>query len=73
MSDPKSGALVANLGNVLCDTLEEKNAWKKRMLTAGGCSFPSDFDALTEEEKAERLDKAIEAGMPTLKKGKPNE
>lgn len=70
MSDVKSASLVANLGNVLCSNLEEKNAWKKRMLSAGGCSFPSDFDTLSEKEKAKRLDKAIEVCHPFKKEGK---
>lgn len=58
----KTAGLVALMGNIIAgDSLEEKNAWKKRMLnTVPGISFPDDFDNLTEKEKQDRLDKAIE-------------
>jgi len=49
------------VGEVLCETPEEKNKWKKRMLgTVPGLSFPDDFDSLSEDEKARRLDGAAE-------------
>lgn len=65
-----SGAFVAALGDLMTDgSLEESNAWKKKMLLAASptlpdgssaLSFPDDFDTLPEEEKAKRLDQVIE-------------
>jgi hypothetical protein len=60
----KSIGAVASLGDVIGgDTLKEKNAFKLRMLKAGlgnkGFEVPEDWDKLTEEEKAKRLDKSI--------------
>lgn len=61
----KSVAMVAKLGDVLCNTEQEKNIWKLRMLKAGlgnsGLIVPEDFGALPEEEKTKRLDGAISA------------
>jgi hypothetical protein len=59
-ADPFSALkLVCAFGQVLNETQEEKNAWDKRMLsTQEGIQFPSDWDTLSEEEKAERLEKA---------------
>jgi len=55
-------AAVAKLGELFCDKPEDKNAWKKRMLsTVPGVDFPDDFNALPEEEKQKRLDGAIAA------------
>ena len=52
--------MVAMFGELLCDNQKEKNDWKKRMLDATGLlDFPEDWDELSEEEKQERLDKAI--------------
>lgn len=55
---------IASLGNIFCNTKEEKNNWKKRMLKAGlenrGLSFPDDWDELSEDEKETRLDKSME-------------
>jgi len=60
----KTASMVASLGNILCNTEEEKNAWKKRMLgTVQGIDFPEDFDSLSEEEKQKRLDNAINIGL----------
>ena len=55
---------VAQLGEVFGgETLKEKNAFKLRMLKAGlgnkGFEVPEDWDTLSEEEKAKRLDKSI--------------
>ena len=56
----KSVALVAKIGDVLCDGQKEKNDWKKRMLnTLPGSDFPEDWDTLTEDEKTKRLDGAV--------------
>ena len=56
----KSASMVAMFGELLCDNQKEKNDWKKRMLDATGLlDFPEDWDELSEEEKQERLDKAI--------------
>ena len=53
--------MVAAFGNLLCNSQEEKNAWKKRMLAAGipGLDIPGDFDRLSEAEKERRLDGVI--------------
>ncbi len=59
----KSVAMVAAIGNVLCDNKKDKNDWKLRMLKAGlenkGLSVPEDWDTLTESEKEKRLDGVI--------------
>lgn len=54
-------ANVAKMGEVLTDTQEEKNKWKKRMLKAGvpELDFPKDWDKLSEDEKEKRLNKII--------------
>jgi hypothetical protein len=56
-----SVAGVAMLGNIFCNTPEDKNNWKMRMLKAGMPGFdpPADWDALPENEKERRLDLAI--------------
>ena len=52
--------MVCAFGSILCDTPEEKNKWNKRMLgTIPGIDFPEDFDKLSEEEKAKRLNGAL--------------
>jgi hypothetical protein len=53
---------IAKLGELLTDTKEESNIWKKKMIAAGipGLSFPDDWDTLSEEEKESRLNKVIE-------------
>jgi len=54
---------IAKLMDVLGEheSVDEKNRWKKRYLSyIPGIEFPDDFDSLPEEEKARRLDKAIE-------------
>ena len=56
----KSASMVAMFSELLCDNQKEKNDWKKRMLDATGLlHFPDDWDNLSENEKQERLDKAI--------------
>lgn len=53
--------MVAALGDILCNTTEEKANWKKRMIgTIPGIEFPDDFDNLPAEEKERRLNKALE-------------
>ena len=53
-------AMTAELGNLFCDTTEEKNAWKKRMIKAvPGLDFPEDFDELPEDVKQKRLDETL--------------
>ena len=59
--------VVAMMGDIFGQTIEQKNAWKKRMLKAGigeALDFPDDFDSLPEEEKARRLDGAIQQIVP---------
>ena len=56
------GALkkVCAMGELLGSTTAEKNIWKKRMLsTVPGIEFPDGFDALQEQEKAKRLNEAV--------------
>ena len=68
----RSVGMIASLGNLFCDSQEDKNKWKKRMLTAGlpGLGFPDDFDALPEDEKEKRLNLCVNL---TLDKGANNE
>lgn len=56
-------AMAAVFGDILCNTKEEKNNWKMRMLKAGirGIDPPADWDTLPEDEKERRLNGAIEA------------
>jgi hypothetical protein len=56
----KAVSTACAIGEILCQTKAEKNAWKKRMLsTVHGISFPEDFDQLPEDEKTLRLDGAL--------------
>lgn len=58
----KTVGQIAQLGELFGQSLEEKNKFKLRMLKAGlgeGFQVPDDWDKLSEEEKAKRLDKAI--------------
>ena len=61
----KTISMVAAFGNLLCNTQKEKNDWKARMLKAGlenkGLDMPEDWDQLTEDEKENRLNGAINA------------
>ena len=61
----KTVGIAAAFGEILCQTQEEKNEWKLRMLKAGlenrGLTFPDDFGNLPEDEKTRRLDSAISA------------
>lgn len=58
-------AMVAKMGEVLTGNKQEANDWKVRMLKAGlpegAISMPDDWDTLSEEEKEDRLNKALEA------------
>lgn len=52
---------VARMGDVLGNDQKEANQFKKRILgTVPGVDMPEDFDSLPEEEKARRLDGAID-------------
>lgn len=54
-------ANIAKLGDILCEKSEDKNAWKKRMIsTVPGIDIPEEFDKLPEDEKAKRLDGVID-------------
>jgi len=58
----KAVGMVAAFGNIFCQTLKEKNDWKLRMIKAGmgnGLILPDDWDTLSEEVKAKRLDAVI--------------
>lgn len=51
------------MGDILCNTIEEKNSFKVRMLKAGlgdAVCFPDDWDSLPELEKASRLNLIME-------------
>lgn len=59
----KALGALAKIGEFFGNTKKEKNDWKKRMLKAGlgnNLMLPDDWDSLPEEEKAKRLDGAIE-------------
>lgn len=53
---------IAKLGEFFTDTKADSNAWKTKMLKAGipQIDFPDDFDSLPEDEKARRLNGAID-------------
>jgi hypothetical protein len=57
-------AMVAQFGNLLCNTQVEKNDWKARMLRAGlenkGLTMPEDWNSLSEDDKETRLNNVIE-------------
>jgi hypothetical protein len=57
-------AMIAQMGNLLCNTQVEKNDWKTRMLKAGlenkGLIMPDDWSQLTEDDKEKRLNNVIE-------------
>ena len=56
----KSIAMVAQIGNLLCNEQKEKNDQKKRMLLAGfPLDIPEDWDLLNENEKENRLNNVI--------------
>lgn len=61
----KAVGLMAAIGDLLCESAEDKNDWKLRMLKAGvperAISIPEDWHLLTEEEKERRLNGAIKA------------
>lgn len=62
LSGLRSVAMVAKMGELLCDDKKSKNDWKKRMLKAGlgeNVSIPEDWDQLSEDEKEARLEGAI--------------
>lgn len=60
----KIPSLIATLGDVFCETDEDKNKWKKRFIEKiPGIDFPEDFDTLPEDEKKRRLDKVIALGL----------
>lgn len=51
---------ICALGEIMCDSTDEKAKWKKRMVgTIEGISFPEGFDALPAEEQLRRLDGAL--------------
>jgi hypothetical protein len=53
--------MVCKMGEVLCNTTEEKVDWNKRMIgTIPGIDFPDEFDSLPTEEKEKRLNSALE-------------
>jgi hypothetical protein len=59
------GLLMATkIGDILCNTKEEKNNFKKRMMIARlgeTVSFPEDWDKLPEDEKERRLNGGLDA------------
>lgn len=65
LRDLHTVAMIAQLGNIFGSNQKESNDWKARMLKAGlenkGLIMPDDWDQLSEDEKATRLDGAIGA------------
>jgi hypothetical protein len=57
----RSVAMVARMGEVLCDSQKAKNDWKKRMINAGmpQLDMPDDWESLDEDTKQRRLDAVI--------------
>ena len=51
----KTAVMVSKLGVLFTDNLTDNLAWRKRMLSAAGVTFPDDWDELPEEEKKRRL------------------
>lgn len=62
--------MVAKLGDVMTKTPQEANAWKTRMLKAGGLDIPDDWSTLPEGTKKQRLDKVTELMLGAGKKKK---
>jgi hypothetical protein len=62
-SDFKATKMVAELGNLFCETKKDKNDWKARMIKAGlgnkGLQMPENWDALDEDIKEKRLNAII--------------
>ena len=53
----KPVATLMAMGNIFCQTIEERVSWKKRMVnTVPGFNFPDNFDSLPLEEQESRLD-----------------
>lgn len=51
---------ICAMGEIMCDSTDEKAKWKKRMVgTIEGISFPEGFDKLPAEEQLRRLDGAL--------------
>lgn len=59
----KMTAMIASMGDILCDSQKEKNDWKARMIKAGlgtsGIQMPEDWQTLSEDDKEQRLDAVI--------------
>lgn len=57
----KTIGMIATLGNIFCQTKEDKNNWKARMLKAGltGLDMPEDWETLSEDDKETRLNAVI--------------
>ncbi|MAH48581.1 hypothetical protein CMI37_22340 [Candidatus Pacearchaeota archaeon] len=68
----KATAMVAKIGDILCDNQKDKNDWKARMLKAGlgnqGLVMPDDWDSLDEDTKQARLDSIIKMAGDAGKK-----
>ena len=63
----KTTSIIAQIGNLMCDTKKEKNSWKERMFRASGLlDFPDDWKELSEDEKEKRLNKIIEISKEEL-------
>ena len=56
-----SVAMVAQIGNLLCENQKEKIDWKTRILKAGlpDLNIPEDWNLLNENEKENRLNNVI--------------
>lgn len=61
ISELRAVGALAMFGDVISKDKKESNAFKKKMISAvPGVIIPDDFEALSEEEKARRLDGAID-------------
>ncbi|MBE3138142.1 MAG: hypothetical protein IMZ43_12245 [Thermoplasmata archaeon] len=62
--NPFGGLLmIAKIGDVLCDTKEEKNNWKQRMMKASlgeAIDFPEGWPGLSEDEREVCLNGGLE-------------
>ena len=62
--------MIAKMGDVFTKTPQESNAWKTRMLKAGGLDIPDDWGTLPEATKTARLNKVTEMMLNVGKKKK---
>jgi hypothetical protein len=61
----KTVSMVASFGNLLAGpTTKDRNEWETRMFKASGLiEFPENWNNIAEEEKEEKLSKALQVGL----------